>query len=92
MRAWNVRKIASVHLFVSLGTEHGLSTVNCLRGSAISVKNLRDPFCEMAALESLPCDVMAENGFPFPKSGSRMRSVPSTTAPWVLASRAGDTA
>ena len=53
MRTWNVRGIASVHLLVSLGAEHGLSASDCLRGSAIPVESLENPFCEVEASQEL---------------------------------------
>ena len=53
MRTWNVRGIASVHLLMSLAAEHGLSASDCLRGSAIPVESLEDPFFEVEASQEL---------------------------------------
>jgi len=53
MRTWNLRGIASVHLLVSLGAEHGLSASDCLRGSGISVESLENPSGEVEASQEL---------------------------------------
>ena len=53
MCTWNVRGIASVHLLMNLGAEHGLSVSDCLRGSAIPIESLEDPFCEVEASQEL---------------------------------------
>lgn len=53
LRSWNVRGIASVHLLVSLGAEHGLSPSQCLHGSSIPVESLMDPSREVEASQEL---------------------------------------
>jgi len=53
LRSWNVRGIASVHLLVSLGAEHGLSARDCLHGSGISVESLEDLSREVEASQEL---------------------------------------
>jgi AraC-like DNA-binding protein len=53
MRNWRVRGIASVQLLVSLGAERGVLASDCLRGSAIAVDSLEDPFFEVEASQEL---------------------------------------
>lgn len=53
MHNWKVRGIGSVDILVNLGVKHGVSASDCLRGSAISVDSLDDPFLEVEATQEL---------------------------------------
>ena len=53
MYNWKVRGVGSVDLLVSLGISQGVSASDTLRGSAIPVDSLEDPFFEVEASQEL---------------------------------------
>lgn len=52
-RPWSARGVASVRLLVALGVEQGVTASDCLRGSAIPLDGLEDPFREIEASQEL---------------------------------------